>query len=65
MERTRVRRHMFLARFGRQSVLQWADVDSREVRRYADVLAGVRGPASFAVPGAAAEAAASAASAAN
>ena len=39
MERTRLRRHMFLARFARQSVLQWRDVDSREVRRYADMLA--------------------------
>lgn len=39
MERQRIRRHMFLARFGRQSVLQWDDVESRLVRRYADSLA--------------------------
>jgi len=39
LERQRLRRHMFLARFARQSVLQWEDVEGREVRRYTLVLA--------------------------
>lgn len=38
LERERIRRHVFLARYGRQSMLQWADVDAREVRRYARAL---------------------------
>lgn len=39
MERLRLRRHIFLARYGRQSVLQWRDIDGREVRAYAEALA--------------------------
>lgn len=39
MERQRLRRHMFLARWGRQSVTQWEDIDGRMVRRYVSVLA--------------------------
>jgi len=38
MERQRVRRHVFLARYGRQSMLQWEDVDARTVRQYAQAL---------------------------
>ena len=38
-ERQRLRRHIFLARYGRQSMLQWGEVEGREVRRYADALA--------------------------
>lgn len=38
LERERLRRHVFLARYGKQSMLQWADVEGREVRRYCDVL---------------------------
>ena len=39
LEEQRYRRHMFLARHGRQSVTQWANVPGREVRRYVAVLA--------------------------
>ena len=39
MERLRLRRHVFLARFGRQSMLQWEDVEGRTVRRYTELLA--------------------------
>lgn len=39
MRRLRLRRHVFLARYGRQSMLQWVDVDGREVRAYAHALA--------------------------
>lgn len=38
LEKQRYRRHMFLARWGRQPVTQWADVDGREVRRYVSIL---------------------------
>lgn len=38
LERDRIRRHVFLARYGRQSMLQWDDVDGRVVRRYARAL---------------------------
>lgn len=38
-ERLRLRRHMFLARFGRQSLLQWEHVESRMVNRYVKILA--------------------------
>lgn len=38
-EKARVRRHVFLARYGKQSMLQWADVDGRVVRAYAAALA--------------------------
>lgn len=39
LDRLRLRRHVFLARYGRQSMLQWGDVDGREVRAYAKALA--------------------------
>jgi len=39
MARLRLRRHVFLARYGRQSMLQWRDIDGREVRAYAEALA--------------------------
>lgn len=39
LDRLRLRRHVFLARYGRQSMLQWRDVDGREVRAYAQALA--------------------------
>lgn len=39
LERQRLRRHMFLARWGRQPVTQWESMDGRMVRRYVAVLA--------------------------
>lgn len=39
LEDRRLRRHVFLARFARQNVLQWDDVDGRVVRRYVEMLA--------------------------
>lgn len=39
VEERRLRRHIFLARFARQNVLQWDDVEARVVRRYVDMLA--------------------------
>jgi len=38
MERQRIRRHVFMARYGRQSMVQWADVDGRTVRQYAQAM---------------------------
>lgn len=38
MEKHRLRRHVYLARYGKQPVLQWADVDGRTVRKYAQAL---------------------------
>lgn len=38
LERQRIRRHIYLARYGRQSMIQWEDVDSRVVRRYMEAL---------------------------
>ncbi len=57
LERQRLRRHVFLARYGRQSMLQWANVDGRMVRRYAEALADFLREESDAVKAAAAEAA--------
>lgn len=56
-ERARIRRHVFLARYGKQSVLQWADVDSRVVRAYAAELATMLKEEEDAVKAAAAAAA--------
>lgn len=39
LEYLRLRRHVFLARFARQSLLQWEHVEGRLVRRYAAILA--------------------------
>lgn len=39
MERLRLRRHVFLARYGKQSMLQWDNVEARKVRAYAEALA--------------------------
>lgn len=39
LERQRIRRHVFLARFARQSVLGWEDVEGRVVKKYVAVLA--------------------------
>ena len=39
LEEQRLRRHLFLARWGRQPITQWQDMDGRMVRRYAAVLA--------------------------
>lgn len=58
LERLRLRRHVFLARYGYQSVLQWGDVDGRQVRRYAQALAELLNEESDAVKKAAAAAAA-------
>lgn len=41
MESHRIRRHVFLARYGKQSVLQWADVEGREIRAYVRALAEI------------------------
>lgn len=41
LERRRLRRHVFLARYGRQSMLQWGDVEGREVRAYVAALAEI------------------------
>jgi hypothetical protein len=38
LERQRVRRHVYLAKYGKQSMLQWENVDSRVVRQYATAL---------------------------
>lgn len=38
MEEQRIKRHMFLGRFGHQQVSQWAEVDANEVRAYAKAL---------------------------
>lgn len=38
IEERRIRRHVFLARFARQSVLQWDDVEVRVVQRYVKML---------------------------
>lgn len=38
VEEARIRRHIFLARFARQNVLQWDDVEGRVVRRYVSML---------------------------
>lgn len=38
LQRARVRRLVFLARFGRQPLLGWDDVESSEIRLYVDVL---------------------------
>lgn len=38
IEERRIRRHVFLARFARQSVLQWGDVETRVVQRYVSML---------------------------
>ena len=43
MERNRIRRHVYLARYGRQSMTQWGDVDSRVVRRYMEALSAFIG----------------------
>lgn len=37
-EKSRFRMKMFLARYGRQNVLQWDDVEVLEIRRYAEAL---------------------------
>ena len=39
IEDRRLRRHVFLARFARQNLLQWDDVESRVVQRYVAMLA--------------------------
>jgi Holliday junction resolvase len=39
LERQRIRRHVFLARFARQSLLGWEDIEGRVVRKYVTVLA--------------------------
>jgi hypothetical protein len=39
LERQRLRRHVFLARWGRQPVTQWENMDGRLVRQYVAVLA--------------------------
>lgn len=39
LERQRIRRHVFLARYGKQSMLQWDDVEASKVRAYARALA--------------------------
>lgn len=49
MERQRIRRHVFMARYGRQSMLQWAGVDGRTVRQYAQALADFLGEENAAV----------------
>ena len=38
-EKSRYRVKVFLARYGRQNMLQWDDVEVAEIRRYADELA--------------------------
>ena len=58
LEKQRIRRHIFLARYGRQSMLQWRDVDGREVRVYAEALADFLREEAEAVKKATAEAAA-------
>lgn len=59
IERQRLRRHVFLARYGRQSMLQWSEVEGREVRRYALALADFLREENEATKRATAEAAAS------
>lgn len=39
LEYLRLRRHVFLARFARQPLLQWEHVDGRLIRRYTEILA--------------------------
>jgi hypothetical protein len=39
MLRLRAKQKIYLARYGRQSVLQWADVDVRELQQYFELLA--------------------------
>jgi hypothetical protein len=58
LERNRIRRHIYLARYGRQSMLQWRDIDGREVRRYVEVLSEFLREENEAVKKAAAESAA-------
>lgn len=38
LEKQRIRRHIYLAKYGRQSMIQWENVDSRVVRRYMEAL---------------------------
>lgn len=40
-EKSRYRIKMFLARYGRQNVLQWDDVEVAEIRRYAEELSNL------------------------
>lgn len=60
-EKARIRRHVFLARYGKQSVLQWDDVSTRTVRQYAEALAELLREEDDAVNAAAARAAATSA----
>jgi hypothetical protein len=38
IERQRMRRHIFLARYGKQSMLQWEGIEGRLVRKYVEAL---------------------------
>lgn len=38
IERQRMRRHVFLARYGKQSMLQWEEIEGRLVRKYVEAL---------------------------
>ncbi len=41
LEKNRIRRHIYLARYGKQSMLQWENIEGRVVRQYANALVGL------------------------